>query len=322
MATLPGYDATNYSNVENTSVFQNNPTEDAYEPASICKTFAFSAAINEGVMTPDSTYNNTGSLTIDGWPIANAYKGQLGTITMQTALNYSLNTGSMQALMWLGGNSSEITQYGKGKLYDYYYNKFGLGQYTGIELYESPGIIISADDVDGTDARYANMTFGQGLNLTMMQVASAFSSVINGGHYYTPTIVEGEIKNGELVKNDLKDPVRSTISSETSATMRKMLYGTRNSRRLYGIDKSGYYIGGKTGTAQAIRDGAYVMDETIASYVGFGGSGKDESSTPEYVIMVKIWEEGKRIEGEKDAMPIFDEISNFMIDYLKIKPEE
>ena len=67
-----------------------------------------------------------------------------------------------------------------------------------------------------------------------------------------------------------------------------------------------------------IKNGAYSLDETVASYVGFGGASQE---LPEYVIMVKIWEEGKRIEGERDAMPIFDEISNYMQSYLKIEPK-
>ena len=323
MANLPTYDAANYTDVKDATVFQNGVVEDAYEPASVCKTFTFAAAIEEGAMTPTSTYVNNGSLTIDGWPINNAYRGQYGTITMQTALNYSLNTGSMQALMWLGGNSNQITQAGREKLYDYYYNRFGFGQYTGIELYESPGVIIGPNDGYGLNSRYANMTFGQNLNLTMIQVAAAFSAVVNGGEYFTPTIIAGEMVNGELKKLPLAEPVRQVVSVDTSATMRKMLYNTRQGRRLAGIDRAGYYVGGKTGTAQVIRDGAYVMDETKATYIGFGTSGNAENSDlPEYVIMVKIWEEGKRIEGERDALPIFDEISNFMQNYLKIKPKE
>ncbi len=322
MANLPTYDATNYAKVEDAAIFQNDPAQDAFEPASVCKTFAFSAAIDSGVMTPDSTYDNTGSTVVDGWTIQNAYQGMYGTINMQTALNFSLNTGSTQALRWLGGNGSEITQAGKDKLYYYYHDLFNFGEYTGIEVPESDGIVIPATNVDGTNARYANMTFGQGLNITMVQVAAAFSSVINGGEYYTPTLIEGEMVNGELVKAPLKEPVRQTISTDTSATMRKMLWGTRSYKRTGGVDRSGYYVGGKTGTSQAIRDGKYVLDQTLATYVGFGSAGDENGADmPEYVIMVKIWEDGKRIEGEKDAAPIFDELSNYLQDYLKIKPK-
>ena len=320
MANLPTYDATNYASVEDATVFVNVPLESAYEPGSMCKTFSFAAAIDQGKMTPETTYNNAGFLVVDNWTISNAYKGQLGTITMQTGLNYSLNTSSMTALMLLGGDPSRITQRGKELLYEYYYDKFGLGQYTGIELFESPGYVTKPTDEDAYNSRFANMTFGQGLNVTMMQIAAAFSAVINGGEYYKPTIVAGEVtENGEFKYQDSPEPVRQAISSETSATMRQMLYGTRVGNRLRGEDRSGYVIGGKTGTSQGIKDGAYTFDETVGNYVGFGGA---EGELPEYVIMVKIWGEGLKMEGEKDAMPIFNEMNDYMIDYLKIKAGE
>ena len=321
MATVPTYDASNYAKVEDGSVYVNPVTEIAYEPASICKTFAFASAIEEGKMTPETTYYNPGYFTIDNQKIENAYKGLIGEVNMQTALNYSLNTGSMTALMLLGGTTSEITALAREKLYEYYYEKFGLGQYTGIELYESPGTLVGPhDEVYGLNAFYANMTFGQNLQFTMIQVASAFSSVVNGGLYYRPTIVAGEVTaDGEFKRAEEEPAVRRTISEQTSATMREMLYGTRLSRRLYGIDKKGYYIGGKTGTAQTIIDGAYSFDETVASYIGYGGT---EGKLPEYVIMVKIWEKGQKIEGEKDAMPLFDKLSAITLDYLKIRPAE
>ena len=318
LANLPTYDATNYAEIEDASVFINEPLEAAYEPGSMCKTFSFSAAVDQGKMTPQTTYTNNGYLMVDEWKIENAYKGMLGTITMQTGLDYSLNTSSMTALMLIGGNPNQITQEGKNKLYEYYHDKFGFGEYTGIELFESPGVITEPDAVDAYNSRYANMTFGQGMQITMMQLAAAFSSVINGGDFYRPTIVAGEVtKNGEFNYGEFPEAVRKTVSAETSDTMRQMLYGTRSYKRTNGTDKAGYYIGGKTGTSQGIKDGAYTFDETIGNYIGFGGA---EGELPEYVIMVKIWGEGKKMEGEKDAMPIFDKMNQYMIDYLQIKP--
>ena len=318
LANLPTYDATKYSEVEDASVFINFPLETAYEPGSMCKTFSFATAIDQGKMTPQTTYTNNGYITVDNWKIENAYKGLIGTVDMQTGLNYSLNTSSMTALMLLGGDATNINQHGKDLLYQYYHDKFGFGEYTGIELYESKGIITKPDAEDAYNSRYANMTFGQGIDLTMIQVASAFSSIVNGGMYYRPTVVAGEIaSNGDFVYYDSPEALRQTISSNTSATMREMLYGTRLGRRNMGVDRDGYYVGGKTGTSQAIINGEYTFDETTGNYIGFGSS---VGELPEYVIMVKIWGEGLKMEGEKDAMPIFDEMSNYMIDYLKLKP--
>jgi len=316
IASTPNYDAENYGKVEDAAVFQTNATMDAYEPASVCKTFAMSAAIDMGKMTPDTKYNNTDQTIVDGWPINNLSKGHTGNITMQTALNYSLNTGSTQALRLLGDSETEITTVGKERLFDYYYNKFWLGKNTGIEIAESSGIIIPPDHENGTNARYANMTFGQGLNITALQIAAAYAAVVNGGEYFKPTVVRGEMVNGEFKANEYALADHEVISRETSKTMRKMLVTARNLfKNSAGYDK-GLYIGGKTGTAQAIRDGAYVMDETVGTYAGFGATSED--SEPEYIIVTKIWEEGKAMDGGTHAKPIFDELSSFMIDYLRM----
>ncbi len=141
MTNLPGYDPADYGNVKDASAYLNQVTEVPYEPASICKNFAFSAAINEGKMTADTTYFNEGYTYVDGWKIENAEQRSIlyGEITMKTALYWSLNTGSIQALRLLGDNPNNINQKGRELLYNYYYNKFRLGQITGLELSEAAG---------------------------------------------------------------------------------------------------------------------------------------------------------------------------------------
>ena len=317
MAGTPTYNPAEYAKVTDARAFQTDVTMSAFNPASVCKTFALAAAVDSGVMTPETTYNNTDLVTIDGWPIQNAIKGHTGNISMQEVLTYSLNTGSIQALRLLGGSETEITYQGKEKLYDYYYNRFGLGKYTGIELAESKGTVIPPTDIDGTNARYANMTFGQSLDLTMIQVATAFSAVVNGGDYYTPTLVAGEIKNGEFVRNVLKERDHQAIESSTSETMRKMLHTARLVFSNVKYYDEGVYVGGKTGTAQVVKNGKYTFDETIATYIGYGA--RSETDYPEYVIMTKVWEDNRRLDGGMNAKPIFDEISQFMVNYLKMR---
>lgn len=317
MAGTPTYNPAEYAKVTDARAFQTDVTMSAFNPASVCKTFALAAAVDSGVMTPETTYNNTDLVTIDGWPIQNAIKGHTGIISMQEVLTYSLNTGSIQALRLLGGSETEITYQGKEKLYDYYYNRFGLGKYTGIELAESKGTVIPPTDIDGTNARYANMTFGQSLDLTMIQVATAFSAVVNGGDYYTPTLVAGEIKNGEFVRDVLKERDHQAIESSTSETMRKMLHTARLVFPNVKYYDEGVYVGGKTGTAQVVKNGKYTFDETIATYIGYGA--RSETDYPEYVIMTKVWEDNRRLDGGMNAKPIFDEISQFMVNYLKMR---
>lgn len=325
MANLPNYEPEHYEKVTNASAFTNYTVEVPYEPASICKSFTFSAAINEGVMTPDTTYFNQHYETVDDWKIENAEKrGSLyGSISMKTALYWSLNTGSIYALKLLGGNPNEINQQGREKLYDYYYNKFRLGQATGIELIEAEGFIPDPNEGWGRNSTYANMTFGQNLGITMVQTAAAWSAVVNGGTYHTPTIVKGVMQDGELVENSASKnsaPVNDKIlTDETSSTMRDMLIYNRLTKAQKGIDRPGYAIGGKSGTAQVIVNGAYddTFAQLVGSYIGFVGP---SGELPKYVIMVKMWGEGQSV-GSNDAMDLFDSLSNYLIDYLKIKPK-
>ncbi len=323
MVNVPTYDPGDYGNVTDASAYMNYVTDVPYEPASVCKNFAFSAAINEGLMTPETTYFNEGYEIIDGWKINNAVQSAslYGTIDMRTALSWSLNTGSIYALKLLGGNPSAINQAGREKLYDYYYNKFRLGQPTGIEIMEEIGFIPDPNEGWGRDSVYANMTFGQNLSLTMIQVATAFSAVINGGTYRTPTIIEGTLTNGELIASERKDAIEDKIlSDDTSSTMRDLLVYNRTSKRTNGIDRSGYSIGGKSGTAQVIKNGAYddTMSETVGTYIGFVGS---NGELPKYTIMVKIWAEGQQIDGTQNAGSLFDSMSNYTIDYYKVQPK-
>lgn len=325
MANLPNYHPDNYGDVTDASAYINYTTEVPYEPASVCKNFAFSAAINEGLMTPETTYFNQGYEIIDGWKIQNAEQRSIlyGTISMKTALYWSLNTGSIYALKLLGGDPSSITQAGREKLYDYYHNKFRLGQATGIELIEAEGFIPDPNEGWGRDSVYANMTFGQNLGITMIQTASAFSAVVNGGTYHTPSIVEGTLENGEIVKESAsnsseKPESEKILSDETSAMMREMLVNNRNYKARAGIDRPGYAVGGKSGTAQVIKNGAYddTMSETVGTYIGYVST---DGELPKYVIMVKMWGEGQYLDGGI-ASNLFDSVSNYLIDYYKIKP--
>ena len=326
MANVPNYDPANYGNVPDASAYTNYITETPYEPASICKNFSFSAAINEGKMTADTTYVNQGYEIIDDWKINNAEQRSslLGTLTMRQALYWSLNTGSIYALKLLGGDPTQITQQSREKLYDYYYNKFRLGQPTNIELIEEPGFIPDPNEGWGRDSVYANITFGQNLGITMLQTATAFSAVVNGGTYHTPSVVQGyyDSATGEVTPSDLQEGTKiedKILSDETSAMMRGMLINNRDYKRTGGIDPAGYDIGGKSGTAQVVVNGAYddTMSTLVGSYIGFiAPSGE----MPKYVIMVKMWGDGQYLDGGI-ASTLFDSVSNFVIKELKVQPK-
>lgn len=318
MANLPTYNPAQYYTVTDGAVFNNGAVSAPYEPGSDVKTYTMATAIDQNVATAQDTYNNTDYIKVDDRTITNATKGHTGIISFQTALTWSLNTGFVTLAQRLG-NGHEITRAARDTMYEYFHDRLGLGQLTGIELAnEQKGIIISPDAADGNAVRYSNMAFGQGLDATLIQVISGFSAIINGGNYYKPTILDGEIlKDGTYRKHEAPKPVKvGVVKPTTSSQIKEMTHVARSTFR--GIDKPGYYVGGKTGTSQVIKNGVYADDETIATYLGYGGSDIDH---PEYVIMVSIHGDHRVLGGSADAMPIFTDISNWMLEYLKIQPK-
>jgi cell division protein FtsI/penicillin-binding protein 2 len=316
MSNYPIYDPSEYWVETDPNVYVNRVTETPYEPASVCKTFTYATAINEGKLNPDDTYYNEGFTMVDDRRMQNAsFELKHGVINFRTALDYSFNTGSIEALRRIGGGS--ITKTARQTLYDYLYNHFGLGQKTGIEINEAKGIVVSPDEDEGNAVRYANMTFGQGMNLTMIQVAAGFSSIINGGQYYQPTVIAGNYVNNKLQPAEQKGAIRQTVSSATSAEMRTMLEEVRS---VNGGDNDlpGFRVGVKTGTAETLNaSGTYTSDKTVAGALGFGGEDA-EGAMPQYVVMVRL--DGERLLwGSQDAVPIFTEISNYMLQYLRIR---
>ncbi len=316
MANLPSYDPSKFFDVKDAAAFNNNVISTPYEPGSDMKTLTMATGIDKGVVRPEDTYVNTDSIQVDDRVITNAYKGQTGTITFQHALNWSLNTGFVTVAERLG-DGNNITRQARDTMYDYFYNKFRLGQFTDIEVAgEAKGTIIPPTEADGNAVRYSNMAFGQGLDATMIQVASAFCPIVNGGYYYKPTVVAGVMdKDGKYITDKIKAPTQ--IIKESTANQVKEMTHIARSTFFASVDKSGFYVGGKTGTSQVIKNGVYSDDETVGTYLGYGGN----SDRSEYVIMVQVSGDHMQMQGAMHAMPIFTDISNWMLDYLSVKPK-
>ncbi len=316
MANQPTYNPAEYNKVTDPNAFNNGVVTAPYEPGSVIKTFTVATGIDKGVIAPDSTFTNTDYITIDDRTISNATKGQTGVVTIQHALNWSLNTGMVTVAQRLGDGET-ITRGARDVLYSYFHDKFRLGQYTGIEVAgEQEGEVVPPTESEGNAVRYSNMSFGQGMNVTMVQVAAGFSAIINGGTYYYPTVIEGTVSSeGALTPATPKVPSQNVISAQTSATTKQMVHDARAA--FHGSrDKGGYYIGGKTGTSQTLVNGVYTDDQTVATYLGFGGN-----DTPRYVIMVQVSGAKLNLQGNIHAMPIFTDISNWLLDYMKVQPK-
>ena len=316
MANYPTYDPAEYSKVEDASVFMNQTTMVPNEMGSIMKSFTIATGLDKGAITPQSTYMNTDCIEVADRTMCNATKGLGGVTDIQGIITNSLNVGTITVGRRLG-NGSQIDLSARQILYEYYHDRFGLGEKTGIEIAEEQGYIYPPDSVEGNEVRYSAMTYGQSMTLTMIQVATGFCSIVNGGQYYQPTLLDGTMdESGNLTPSQHK-PIRQTVSEQTSAEVRQLLYTARSSTWLGKEDKAGYTVGGKTGTSETVVDGKYTQTETSATYIGYGGT-----DAPEYVIMVRVAAPGKglNLEGGLHAGPIFTEISNWMIDYMKLAP--
>jgi len=316
MANLPTYQPAEFTKVTDAEAFNNGVVTRPYEAGSVFKTFTVTTGLDTGVIQPNSTYVNTDSIKVDDRTIVNAARGHTGTITIQDALNYSLNTGMVTIAQRLG-DGTQITKGARDTIYRYYHDKFGLGELTGVEVSgESAGRVISPDEDGGNAVQYATMVFGQGLDVTMVQVAAGFSAMVNGGTYYSPTVIGGVMDNGSLKPAPVKPARAGIITKDTSTKLRQM---THEARQLFPSgDRPGYYIGGKTGTSQTLdASGNYRFDQTIGTYLGYGGS----EDTTKYVIMVQVSGKDMNLEGNIHAKPIFTDISNWMLDYMKLQPK-
>ena len=150
-------------------------------------------------------------------------------------------------------------------------------------------------------------------------MAGAFAAAINGGTYYQPTVVAGSTTDGSSTKiSKAKVLKKNVIKSTTSSDLRNMIVQGRQLGALGGKDKPGFVVGGKTGTSQIIdaKTGKYTDDNSIGSYLGFGGN-----QTPQYVIMVQVKDsKAAGYAGTTAAGPIFGDVSNWLLDYLQIVP--
>jgi cell division protein FtsI/penicillin-binding protein 2 len=317
MANLPTYNPNDFNKITDYSVFQNRIVSDPYEPGSVIKALTMGIGLNDGKIEPSTTYNNVGYVKIDDAIIRNVLTSPQGAVTMTGVLEYSFNTGAVWVLQQLGG-ANQINQAAKQKLFDYFTKNYLFGTRTGIELAgEAKGLV---PDPTASNVTYANMTFGQGLNISMLQVASAFSAAINGGTYYRPQVVDGFLDDKKSFTPKAPTITKSgIITPASSEKLRQMLHDARHLSSATLGEKPGYYTGGKTGTAQVYnpKTGRYDDKATIGSYLGFGGQDK-----PQYVIMVRVDDATiAGYSGSAAAAPIFTDISNWMEDYLQIPPK-
>ena len=260
ISSRPTFSPSNYSDYTVEEINRNLPIWMTYEPGSTFKIVTLSAAVNEGVV---DLYNDTffdgGAITVEGATLHCWKKGGHGQQTYLQVVENSCNPGFVNLGLKLG----------KEKLFEYIYN-FGFGEKTGIDLNgESSGILFSLDNVGPVEL--ATTSFGQGVSVTPIQQITAVSAAINGGILYKPYIVKSlnEPETNSVVLENKPTVVRQVISKESSDIVKFALESVVQNGTGRNAFIDGYRVGGKTGTAQKVQDGHYMVGNYITSFIGF-----------------------------------------------------
>ncbi len=317
MANYPTYDPADFGSVEDPSLYLNSSVSSPLEPGSIMKTLTAAAALDQGVVQADGSYYDPGFFNIDDATIRNvAEVAGSGNRTIEDILRLSLNTGTTYLLQQMGGG--EINQQARESWYEYMTERYQLGSPTGIEQgFEESGLIPDPNDGFGLNIRYANTAFGQGMTLTPLQMAAAVASVVNGGIYYQPTLVDGTTDAvGNYIQKQPTVIESSVVSKSTSATLRTFMQTVVESN-LRDAAREGYLVGGKTGTAEIANPaGGYYEDRFNGTYVGYVGG-----DMPQYIVMVRVNEPKiAGYAGSRAAGPVFSSIINILIDNFAATP--
>lgn len=307
MASKPDFDLNNYSKIENASRYRNPVVSDIFEVGSVVKPLTLSAAIDAGKITSDTTYFDRGFVVLDGRRIEN-YDGKgRGRVDMQTVLSKSLNTGAIFVMQQLG----------KENFLDYF-EKYGLGEKTGIDLPdEVTGKLSNLNTTRSIE--YATASFGHGIAFSPIEFAVAVSSVANGGFIVKPYVVDRIIVDGG--KDRVTEPVtkRRVLKQETSEEMNRMLTQVVDEALLGGTVKLDHYsVAAKTGTALLPKKNkvGYYDDRYLHSFFGYA-----PSFDAKFLVYLYLEDpQGVKYASHTLTDP-FMKLINFLLSYYEIVPD-
>ena len=252
-------------------LWRNFCVSDTYEPGSTIKPFTVAGALEDGSITGDESYYCSGVKYVGGEDIKCHNTSGHGTLSVSGAIAQSCNVALMDIAEEMG--KEEFVKYQR---------VFGFGEYTGVDLpgeANTASLVMEAEDM--YEADLAANSFGQGFNTTMIQIASAYCSLVNGGSYYQPHIVK-EIRNssGDVITTFEPTLLKKTVSRETSDMLKEYMQQTVESGTASTAQIAGYTYGAKTGTAECLPRG---NNEYVISFAGFA-----PVDNPQFVIYVVI----------------------------------
>lgn len=309
MSSRPSFEPDNFRNVAPEIYNRNLPVWSTYEPGSTFKIITLAAALEEGkVDLEKEQFHDPGSVTVGGARLRCWKKGGHGTQTFLEVVQNSCNPGFVE----LG------ERLGKETLFKYV-KDFGFGQKTGIDLQgEGTGILFNLERVGPVEQ--ATTAFGQGVSVTPIQQVTAVSAAINGGTLYTPFIAKELIdpKTGKVVMQKKPQVKRKVISEETSEKIRYALESVVAQGTGGKAFVDGYRVGGKTGTAQKAKDGRYLENNHIVSFIGFA-----PADDPQIVVYVAVDNPKGTVQfGGTVAAPIVGSIIGDSLRAMGVEPRK
>ena len=292
-------------------MWRNVTVSDSYEPGSTAKPFTIAGALEEAAIRPETTFRCDGYITLsDGvktWNIRCHKRDGHGTLDAEQALMQSCNVYLMNTAFQEGAEN-----------FVKYQHIFGFGEKTGVDLpgeADTSSLLYKAESLGKTSL--ATNSFGQNYNVTMIQMAAAFSSIVNGGSYYRPHVVKQILNsNGTVIKNVEPELLRVTNSETTSDFLKEALYQTVEKGTGRPAKIQGYHVGGKTGTAQKLPRSE---KNYLVSFCGFA-----PVEDPEILVYVIV--DTPNLDGEEQASASFatkieQKIMNDSLQFLNIPPQ-
>lgn len=309
MGSRPDYNPNTYQKYSQDVLSRNLPVWSSYEPGSTFKIITMATSVEEKIIDIENDhFYDSGSVNVDGSVLKCWKAGGHGDQTFLQVLQNSCNPGFVKLGQTLG----------KERLFSYI-KKFGFGEKTGVDLNgEGQGILFPLDKVGNVEL--STTAFGQGVSVTPIQQVTAVSAVVNGGYLYKPYIVKSiaEKETNTIIQETSKTLVRKVISSDTSAIMRHALESVVAKGGGKAAYIEGYRIGGKTGTAQKVKDGRYMVGNYIMSFMSIV-----PSNDPEAVFYLAIDNpKNTALLSSYTTTPIARRILLDIIDALDIKPQE
>lgn len=296
-----------YPKASNNAEVKNRPITDMFEPGSIFKPVTVAMGLDTGVITPNSTLYSAGYIKVYDRIIKDSSEAPKGTKTIEDLVAYSGNVG----MVVIGSRID-------AKVFHNYLDRVGMGKKTGIDTFaEMSPKLLSLKDL--TAVRKSNVSFGQGIAMTQIQMITSINAVVNNGKLMKPYLVDRlEDDRGNIIKQNSPVVVRKVFEDDTSRRVRQYMEAVVTKGTGKGVQIKGYRIGGKTGTAQKSGLKGYDNRKYFSSFIAFF-----PVDNPKYIILISINEPkvGGKHHGSEVALPSVRNVLEKLIKYMGISPE-